>query len=64
MTSITKHLAADDAVQAAALYVAAGRDTDQPVIADLKTRFGLTAREAVEAIRLANTMRGFGGSAT
>lgn len=57
MTSLTKHLATDDAISAAARYVVAGRDTDRAIVPDLKTRFGLTAREAIEAIRLADTMR-------
>lgn len=50
---------ADEAVEAAARYVAAGREPGQPVIADLKTRFGLTTAQACEALRRANAMRGY-----
>lgn len=49
----------DEAIEAAARYVAAGREPGQPVVADLRTRFGLTTPEACEAIRRANAMRGF-----
>lgn len=48
----------DEAVRAAAEYLAHGRDrTGQPTIPELRTRFGLTTPEAIEAVRLANALR-------
>lgn len=62
MTSLD--LDPDEAVEAAARYVAGGREPGQPVIADLKTRFGLTTAQACEALRQANVMRGYPTRAT
>ena len=48
----------DEAVRAAAEYLAWGRDrTGLPTIPELRTRFGLTTPEAIEAIRIANALR-------
>lgn len=48
----------DEAVRAAAEYLAGPRErTGQPCVPELKTRYGLTTLEAIEAIRIANAIR-------
>ena len=48
----------DEAVKHAALWLASERDhTGRAVIPELKTRFGITAMQAIEAIRFARRMR-------
>lgn len=49
----------DVAVQAAAEWLANTRDhaSGRPAVPELKTRFGITALEAVEAIRRAQAIR-------
>lgn len=47
----------DAAVEAAARYIIAGRDAGQPIIPDVKRRYGLTTAEACEACRIAAQMR-------
>lgn len=49
----------DPAIEAAAAYIVAGRVPGEPIVSDLRTRFGLTSVEACEAIRRANEMRGY-----
>lgn len=48
----------DFAVQAAAEWLANGRDqTGRAIVPEMKIRFGITALQACEAIRLANALR-------
>ena len=54
MTSLTKHLSTDDAVHAAARFILEARDRGDVVpVSELKSRFGITLREAQEAAQLA-----------
>ncbi|TGT42626.1 hypothetical protein [Mesorhizobium sp. M8A.F.Ca.ET.165.01.1.1] len=54
----------DEAVTAAALYLVSPRErTGRATIPDLRTRFGITTMQAVEAMRLANRLKGGGADA-
>lgn len=51
----------DEAVAAAARWIAHEREPGiRPVVPDVRTRFGLTTPEVIEAIRIANTLRAGG----
>jgi len=48
----------NEAVREAALYLAGPRErTGEATIPDLRSRFGISTMEAIEAIRLANSIR-------
>ncbi|MER8844038.1 MULTISPECIES: hypothetical protein [Mesorhizobium] len=48
----------DEAVRAAAEFLASPRErSGQACVPELRTRYGLTTPEAIEAIRLANALR-------
>lgn len=48
----------DEAVRCAADYIASARARmEQPSVADIRTRFGITTEQAIEAMRLGNALR-------
>ncbi|RWI90532.1 MAG: hypothetical protein EOR22_23605 [Mesorhizobium sp.] len=47
----------DIQVQHAAEWLASAGKTGRATVPDLRSRFGLTAHQAIEAIRLANALR-------
>lgn len=55
---MTGDLQPDAAIEAAARFVVE-REHTSPVISDLRTRFGLTTAQAIQAIREANRLRGY-----
>lgn len=47
----------DDAIQMAALWLAGDPERRRAIVPELKTRFGITALGAIEAIRIARRLR-------
>lgn len=53
----------DFAIQAAAEWLANGRDhPGRAIVPEMKSRFGITAHQACEAIRAAQRIRNCGGA--
>lgn len=47
----------DESVTAAAKWLAANPVRNSALLPEMRTRFGITTLEAIEAIRIANTIR-------
>lgn len=59
---ITEDRDPDVSVSSAAIWLIGLAEPPQPIVPELRARFGLTAKEAIEAIRAANEIKRSAGA--